>query len=147
MANIQKKIQKARPKLSLVAPLTNMLVNIFIIFNLNIAYSLYLSRPNPGIVIIDGIFNTYFWVGVFLALAVGLFVSKRLNDWGLMQKILTIGLFVKSMFTIALFVLAYQYGFKNIYGTLIIWVTISLVQASVIAFFDPMTNRTDGHVD
>lgn len=125
-----------KPKLVVIAPLTNSMVNLFIWLNALIAVSILGQAPNPGLIIINSYFMSYVWAGVFMALSLFLVVGKLTNNWGLIKHGLVAGLFTKLIFTYALVVVGFQYGWISVVGILALWVAIVWVQFFTVMYFN-----------
>lgn len=129
-------VHNARPNLREIAPLTFMNIILFIWLNLFIAYSIYHGRPNPTLVLVSGIFNSYFWVVIFVSLSLGHAYGLLKNDWRWLRRFLAIGLFAKALITYSLLVLGHRTGYGNIIGVTALWVGITWVQFFTLKYFN-----------
>lgn len=125
-----------KPNLANIAPLTNTMVILFIWLNFLVGLSIYIKAPNYGLIIINSYLLSYIWAAVFVLLSLLLLIGKLKNSWALIKLILSVGLFVKLIFTYALIVLGFQVGFKNIIGIITLWLGITWVQFFTVKYFN-----------
>lgn len=126
----------ARPSLRKIAPLTYANIILFIWLNLVIAYSLFAGRPNGTLIIVEGIFNSYFWMGVFIFLSVAHAYGVFRNDWKFLRIALALGLFVKLLVAYSLIVLGVKTGISHVAGILGLWVSVAWVQFFTLKYFN-----------
>lgn len=124
-----------QPKLNTIAPLTNGIVNIFIILNFVLALAIYSQAPNKSLIIIGSYAMSYVWVGVFVAIGLALLHGKVTNNWQIMKLGMMAGLFVKAIFTYSLIVLGLNVGFKGIIGVTGLWLAVTGVQFHTVRSF------------
>ncbi len=129
-------IHRIRPSLKVIAPLTFNNVIMFIWLNFFLALALYSQSPNPSLVIVGSASRSYMWSGVFVILGLGHLYGLLANNWRVIRTFLAAGLFVKLIFTYALLVLGFEYGFRNVIGTLSIWAAVTWVQYFTLRYFD-----------
>lgn len=138
MTDIQKAIQEARPKLSVVDPKSFLISWAFVIFNA--AIGIYFFNTNvselrvPGV---TGITNNYFWGAVFIFVGFWLMVALLKNDWPAIRRAMIMGLLVKLFWSYALVVVAIQAGLLRTLASMAMWFFISAVQAIVVVHFLP----------
>lgn len=139
--SLMTKLNQARPRLKFLAPLTYRICQGFIGVNLAIAAVFFFAQttvktvPNP---VIQGFFGFEFWGFVYLALALTMSYGLIRNDFKVTRKAMIAGLFTKTMWTIALLILAFQ-GY-NIFITLVFWLMLTWVQIWTIVHFMPVIN-------
>lgn len=129
------KIPNARPRLSLVAPLTNSIVWGYVFFNLLIAFALYTQKDSRTLVIYSDLVTPVVWAVVFVLLALMMFYGEVRNNWSIIRKSFIIALAVKAIFAYALLYLAYKTSFTASVGTLSLWGLAAFTQAAVLIYF------------
>ncbi len=136
MLLLNKKLRSVRPPLSLIAPLTYRIILGFIVFNIWIGYVIW-SQQSMAINIMGSIFGKEFWALVFIVLSVWLYIGIRLNDWRQVRWAMIASLLVKTIWTYALIVLAFQVGFQSVQGVLGLWLLATYVQLVTVVYFVP----------
>lgn len=141
-----KLIQKARPKLSVVAPLTHKICLGFAL--VNVAIWALLSRTSNAVVtqvpvpIVNQVINYDVWAWWFMFLGVWMFVALMMNRWKSLKIALGVGLFSKFLWTYALLYLVFH-GYP-IYATCILWGFLAWTQAwTIIHFIPPLNGPTN----
>lgn len=129
-------IRKARPNLSVAAPLTFWLCIGYSGLNLALGYIIYSVKDVSDLEIYKLISQTSVGL-IFAAISFTLLFSLIINAWSLTRILLGIGLFIKSFYAYSLVVLGTQIGFQAINGILVIWLFITYVQFCMIVFFAP----------
>ena len=98
----------------------------------------------PGIHsnIVSGILSYTLWgiIWMFSGIVLGYFILK--NDWVKIKHTLTVFLFFKTFWAIALVVYGINHGFIDILGSLGIWVALFALQAITCMYF--IDHRTVG---
>ncbi len=139
------KINKLRPRLSVVAPLTNSIVWGYVFFNLLIAYALWVQQGSRALTVYNDITTPIVWAGVFAVISVMLLYGEVRNDWKIIRKSFVIALCVKAIFAYALLYLAYKTGFTASMGTLALWGLAAFTQAAALIHFPHIPG--DNHAD
>lgn len=139
MTNIEKQIQKARPSLKLVSPLSYLIVATMAVFNIILGLSFLLlidqSRFSAPLLIVNEIFTFNFWGVVFIAIGMLKLYSLVHNDWNLARKSLILGVSVKAAWTVALIIR--MLVSPGTFFLTLCWVTIGIIQMSCYIFFLP----------
>lgn len=139
--NTKDMIRTARPKLSLVAPLTHKICIGFGLVNMGLAYILFnvptTLKTAPFIITPQAGFISFpIWGIIYFVLGLVLLYAVARNDWNMLRKALIFGLFTKTIWTIALIILAFQ-GY-SIFVTMTFWLFLAWTQAWTIVHFIPV---------
>lgn len=108
---------------------------MFAWFNLGTALALYLQIPNRTLVVVSGVFDSYFWIGVFAFIGLGQIAGLLADNWRLLKIMLALGLFSQSMFSYALFVLGLHVGFRSVWGVFLLWSAVGWVKFNTLRLF------------
>lgn len=130
------KLRQARPKLSLVAPLTHKIIIGFIFFNVWIAYAIHRQEASQ-LLIVRGVFNKDVWAVIFISVSIWLAIALYLNEWNLIRWAMGLELFIKVLWTYALIMLGFKSGFYQLTAILALWGFSAWVQAVTILYFIP----------
>lgn len=138
MLSIKKKLRLARPKLKMVSPLVNKIIIGFIMVNIAIAIQFSLlsnGSSNTKLAVVNSVFTYRFWGCVYALLALFLWWSLVRNNWNMLKKVLTAGLFVKSIWFYALVIICIDRP-SNI-GITTLWFVMAWVQFWSVIHFSP----------
>ena len=133
--SIESRIHKARPRLSIIAPLTNAVILSFVMGNLIIGYGLWIL-PTGGTMsrlpIVNGLFSFQFYAVIFALISLTMFWGWLRNNWDTIRHLLLFGVLFKSIWTVALVFSVLQGGSVSVLGA---WLTLLAVQMSTYIFF------------
>lgn len=129
-------IQKARPYLQLVSPLTFWICIGFAMLNYALGYVIYTVADVSDLAVYK-IFDQQLMGGLFALLATAQLLALVLNAWQLTRITLGCGLLVKAFYAYSLVELGIRVGFANINGVLALWFFLVWVQFATIVFFLP----------
>lgn len=145
MTNIEKQIQKARPKLSVVSPMAYWIVLVMGWFNILLGLTFVLAidatRFTASLIIVNDLLTFQFWGVVFMAIGILKLFSLRMNNWELARNTLFWGVSVKAAWMIALTIRTFVSP-----GTIflnLLWITIALLQIGCYIWFMPPS--TEGY--
>lgn len=138
MSELHKAIQKARPKLKDIAPLTDAIIKAFGVFNILLGLSLlqlYNIEQSPTLAIVNSFFSFYVWGAIFIVLGVVKLWAVRRNNWELLRKMLVTAVLIKSVWFCAL-VLQIISG-HGTYAVTILWSLLTVIQIYTYIYFAP----------
>ena len=129
-------IRKARPNLSIAAPLTFWLCIGYVGLNLALGYIIYSIKDQSSLVVYS-LIPQQIMAGLFSLTAIVCFISLVLNAWSGIRLTLGFSLFLKSLYAYSLVDLGLRIGFESINGIMSLWLFITYVQFCMIVFFAP----------
>lgn len=135
MESINSRIYKARPRLSLVAPLTNAIILAFMFGNLLISYGLWILQVDgttSKLPIINEFFSFRFYSVLFFLLSFVMFYGWWRNSWLILRVSLLFGVFLKGAWTVALIFSVIQGGSVAVFGA---WLTLLIIQMNTYIYF------------
>lgn len=139
MTELQKQIQKARPRLKVVSPLSHWIMLVMATFNVVFGLSLFVAfdagRVSAPLIIVNNLLTYQFWGVVFMLIGALKFYSLYTNNWNLARRTLIFGVSIKAAWAIALTVRAFVSP-----GTLLVnfmWVALALIQMGTFVWFMP----------
>jgi len=141
---LKKKIETARPHISLISPITGWIVLGFGWLNVLLGIGLYNSPQSSTqrLVVVNHILTLKVYAALFMVLGLVMLYGYVRNNWSLMKKSLVAGLFIKATWLIALTILAFDNGSLIL---LVIWSFLTYVQAITYIYFVPGLRRADDH--
>lgn len=145
MTNVKAELKQARPKLSLVSPLSYWVVKVMGLFNIllgtSFLFTLDEDRFTASLLIVNDVFTFKFWGIVFISLGLVKLYSLYANNWKLSRNSLLIGVFIKAAWMVALTIRTLISP-----GTLflnLLWITVALLQIGAYIWFMPPS--TEGY--
>lgn len=134
-------LDKARPSLFKVAPLSATICWIFVIINMFVFYSLFFAyRPTVTLFLVNNFLNFQVWGLAFLVLGfIGAYTLIK-NQWNNVRKTLLVGIIVKMAWEITLILRIFKD--KNTILTAVLWGFFAAIQCATYIFFLP--EITDG---
>ncbi len=138
MSELHKQIQKARPKLKDIAPLTDAIIKSFGFFNILLGISLmqlYNIEQSPTLAIVNSFFSFRVWAIIFIVLGVVKLWAIRKNNWELLRKILISAVLIKSVWFFAL-ILQILSG-EGTFAVVILWSLLTVIQLFTYIYFAP----------
>lgn len=133
--SIDKKIEKARPRLSIVAPLTHAIIVCFIFGNILIGYGLFTTHVGETarrVPIVNDYLTFEVYGVMFMSLTVLMAYGLFKNNWALLRKSLIFGVLLKSVWTVALVFAVLRGGSIAILGA---WATLLALQMVTYIYF------------
>lgn len=133
--SIDTRIKKARPRLALIAPLTNAIIIAFALGNLVIGYGVMALEIGPTtrrLPIVTGIFTFDFYGWIFIILGLVMLWGLWTNHWELLRKSLLFGVLTKSIWTVALVFAVLRGGSVAVMGA---WLILLAIQAATYIYF------------
>lgn len=143
MSHLGKELQKARPRLKVVSPLSHWVVLIMALFNIVLGISFLFAidqnRLTASLIIVNDVFTFWFWGWVFIGIGLLKLYALVMNNWNLARRSLLVGVSVKAAWMVALTIRSFVSP-----GTIfvnVMWITIALLQmGTYIWFMPPDTN-------
>jgi hypothetical protein len=129
-------LNRARPSLFKVAPLTATICWLFAVINVFVFYSLYYAyRPTVALFLVNNFLNFQVWGLAFLSLAfIGAYNLIK-NNWNATKKTLLVGLVIKIAWEITLVLRVFQD--KATILTAVLWGFFAAIQCATYIFFLP----------
>jgi hypothetical protein len=142
MENIEKRLNEARPRLSVVSPLVNAIIWGFVFTNLLLGIGLIISSgtTTSRLPVVTDFFSLKFYGIVFLTLGLAMFYGQAKNDWHLLKATLVVGVLLKSIWLYALAYLVFNGGSITL---LAMWAFFTFIQAATYVYFTPGLRRKD----
>lgn len=138
-----KQIRQARPKLKIIAPLTNWVIIAYIILNMFVAMSLATTmQPIRNPIVFGGV-GRYAWAVIFAFLGFHLLYGKLTNNWEMIKRNFIVGLITKTLWMYALLYLTYIYGWRQYLGILGLWLAVMLIQYGAVVVSIPKVNTKE----
>lgn len=141
---LEKEIQKARPKLKVVSPLAHWIILIFAIFNVFLGVSFFFAldahRVSAPLLIVNDILTYKFWGVVFIAVGLVKLFSLWTNNWALARQSLFVGVSIKAIWMVALIIRTFVSP-----GTVflcLMWVALALMQIGTYIWFMPPSTES-----
>lgn len=143
--DIKKQLQKIRPKLRLVAPLTYSLCWGFALLNLVFGLAMILVqrgelRPPLDIV---AVLSWTIWGMIFLSIGLVMMYALLRNNWGLIKNIQLLGLGVKTTWLIALIIRSFESPASILITA--VWLFLTHTQAMTYIHFMPQMGLWGGN--
>lgn len=132
-------INKVRPRLNKVAPLTSYICWCFVVANIFLGLGMIFLYSTPVPIAVANIFPYPVWGALFLLAAVVCAYGLIRNNWQIVRQVQVLGLAVKITWAIALIVRCFSAP-----GTILItvvWLFLAAIQAGVYIHFIPMRLR------
>lgn len=129
-------LDKARPKLFRIAPLTAVICWMFAIINVFVFYSLFFAyRPTVSLFLVNNFLNFQVWGLAFLALSIIGIYNLLKNNWNGIRKTLLAGILIKIAWEITLLLRIFQN--KNTILLAVLWGFFAAIQCATYIFFLP----------
>lgn len=130
-----KLLRSVRPKLKLVAPLTNAICWVYAIANILIGMGMYLFYETRIPLVVANIFTYQQWGILFGITGLLSLYALSKNEWHMTRKLLVIGLGLKAIWGIALVIRCISSP-PTILITLV-WLSFVCIQAATYIYFLP----------
>lgn len=139
MTNIEKQIQKARPRLRTVTPLAYWIIIVYAFFNILLGISLFLaidqSRISSPLLIVNDVFSYKFWGVLFIAVGTLKLFALKTNNWNLSRRSLLVGISIKAAWAIDLVIRSLTS--PGTWLITLVWLALAGIQMVTFIFFMP----------
>lgn len=138
------RMNRARPKLSIVSPLAARIIFGFAICDVLLGISLFLyPQTSAGrLAVVGGIFTLVFYASIFVLVGLSMLAALKWNDWRFIRTLMIGRLLLQSIWLYAFAVLTWQSGSPVL---LTLWAFLTYVQAVTYVYFLPEKMKLYGN--
>jgi hypothetical protein len=125
------------PPLRVIDPKSFWISWVYVFLNLGIAFFLFNYDPIlHSVLVSDAGFYSLFAI-IFLMTGCMMGFALVINNWRLIRVCMTFGLVMKAFWTAVLIFASIKFGFFRTLSSLVMWLSLTAIQAIVIVYFSP----------